>query len=94
MELHHIGKNCTQLPRYTIPSAMDWTDGPLAWPPRSPDLTPLDFFLWGYVKDKVFASKITDITQLKTRIIEVIENISQSMLTSTWNEIEYRLDVT
>jgi hypothetical protein len=27
---------------------------PIAWPPRSPDLTPLDFFLWGLVKDRVF----------------------------------------
>ena len=24
------------------------------WPPRSPDLTPLDFFLWGYLKSKVY----------------------------------------
>ena len=23
------------------------------WPPRSPNLTPLDFFLWGYLKAKV-----------------------------------------
>lgn len=21
----------------------------IPWPPRSPDLTPLDFFLWGYL---------------------------------------------
>jgi hypothetical protein len=26
----------------------------LHWPPRPPDLTPCDFFLWGYVKDSVF----------------------------------------
>ena len=24
------------------------------WQPRSPDLTPCDFFLWGFVKDTVF----------------------------------------
>ena len=24
--------------------------GPIEWPPRSPDLNPLDFFLWGYIK--------------------------------------------
>ena len=24
------------------------------WPPRSPDLTPCDFFLWGHLKSKVF----------------------------------------
>ena len=33
-----------------------WTGraAPIAWPPRSPDLTPMDFFLWGFVKDRVF----------------------------------------
>lgn len=25
------------------------------WSPHSPDLSPLDFFLWGYLKDKVYA---------------------------------------
>jgi hypothetical protein len=24
------------------------------WPPRSPDLTPCDFYLWGFVKDSVY----------------------------------------
>lgn len=24
------------------------------WPPRSPDLNPLDFFAWGYIKERVF----------------------------------------
>lgn len=28
----------------------------LPWPARSPDLNPLDFFLWGFIKDKVFAN--------------------------------------
>ena len=28
---------------------------PVEWPPRSPDLTPLDFWLWGDVKAKVYS---------------------------------------
>ena len=24
--------------------------GPVVWPPRSPDLTPLDYYLWGHMK--------------------------------------------
>src|SRR5207253_8482615 len=40
-------------------------DGPIAWPPRSPDITPLDFFLWGYVKDIVFRTKVTGLQDLK-----------------------------
>ena len=29
-------------------------DALMRWPPRSPDLTPCDFFYWGFVKDTVF----------------------------------------
>jgi len=42
-------------------------DGPTPWSPRTPDITPLDFFLWGYVKDKVFSTPVPDITNLKAR---------------------------
>jgi hypothetical protein len=35
--------------------------GSITWPPRSPDLTPLDFFLWGYAKNIVYQVKINDI---------------------------------
>lgn len=28
--------------------------GTVAWPPRSPNLTPLDYFLWGTIKQKVY----------------------------------------
>ncbi|GFX86803.1 uncharacterized protein TNCV_3750761 [Trichonephila clavipes] len=31
--------------------------GPVNWPPRSCDLTPLDYFLWDYVKSLVYAEK-------------------------------------
>ena len=38
----------------------------LAWPPRSPDATPCDFFLWGYVKDQVYVPHLpTSIPELK-----------------------------
>jgi len=30
-----------------------WTYGPVQWPPRSPDITPLDYFLWGHLKTVV-----------------------------------------
>jgi len=27
---------------------------PFPWPPRSPDLTWMDFFLWGYLKQRLY----------------------------------------
>jgi hypothetical protein len=32
--------------------------GPRSWPARSPDLNPLDFFLWGHVKNVVYRHPI------------------------------------
>ncbi|MCQ7131119.1 DUF4817 domain-containing protein [Salmonella enterica] len=68
-------------------------DGPILWPPRSPDITPLDFFLWGYLKDRVYHTKVRDIDDLKRRIVEVVATINARHLERTWTEIEYRLDV-
>ncbi|EFN87845.1 hypothetical protein EAI_10117, partial [Harpegnathos saltator] len=31
--------------------------GTIEWPPRSPDIAPLDFFLWGTIKNKVYFTK-------------------------------------
>lgn len=39
------------------------------WPARSPDLTPCDFFLWGYIKSKVYMTPPPDILALRERIL-------------------------
>ena len=54
--------------------------GPTPWPPRSPDITPLDFFLWRYVKDRVYATRVPDLKTPKRRITEAIANITTEML--------------
>ena len=68
-------------------------EGWRAWPPRSPDLTPLDFFLWGYVKDLVYQVRINDLAHLKTRITNAINSVTPEMLGRVWQEWEYRLDI-
>ena len=40
----------------------------MEWAPRSPDLSPLDFFFWGMLKEKVYSTKITDSIHLTQRI--------------------------
>ena len=54
-------------------------NGPVEWPPRSCDLTPLDFFLWGYLKSKAYANNPTTLKELKNNIEREIANISASM---------------
>ena len=42
--------------------------GPVAWPLRWPDLTSLDYFLWGFVKERVMAVAPTTPDDVKERI--------------------------
>ena len=49
----------------------------LEWPPRSPDLTPCDFFLWGYLKNKVFSTPTQDIDVLCQRITDTFNELRQ-----------------
>ncbi len=65
----------------------------IPWPPRSPDIAPLDFLLWRFVKDIVYRIKIQDITDLKRKITDVIATSDEDVLHRTWQEIEYYFDV-
>jgi hypothetical protein len=67
--------------------------GPIAWPPRSPDLTPRDFFLWAYVKNIVYQVKINDLQHMKGRTKDTMATVTPNMLQATWNEVDYRLDI-
>ena len=42
--------------------------GPVASPPRSPDINPLDFYLWGRLKTLVYATEIPNVAALQQRI--------------------------
>ncbi|GFW88073.1 transposable element Tc3 transposase [Trichonephila clavipes] len=54
--------------------------GPVNWPRRSCDLTPLDYFLWGYVKSLVYAVKPQTLDHLEDNIRRVIADIRPQML--------------
>ena len=50
----------------------------LAWPPRSPDLTPPDFFLWRYVKLNVKKRQPSSLDQLKEFITDEIDELNRN----------------
>lgn len=49
----------------------------IEWPARSPDLTPCDYFLWGYVKQKVYVTPPDSINDLRRRIVGVFGELRQ-----------------
>ncbi|GFV17922.1 uncharacterized protein TNCV_4032311 [Trichonephila clavipes] len=53
------------------------------WPPRSPDLTPADFWLWGYLKSRVYLSGPSSLSELKDAIRREVSSIHPDVLHST-----------
>jgi len=49
--------------------------GPVAWAPRSPELTRLDYYLWGHMKTLVYETKVKSRATLHDRIFAAAEHI-------------------
>ncbi|KAG5311381.1 SETMR methyltransferase, partial [Acromyrmex insinuator] len=62
------------------------------WPPRSPDLTPLDFFLWGYLKEKVYKTEPTTMEDMKDRIRRACQDIPPTFLQNVRNSFQRRIN--
>ncbi|GFW54498.1 uncharacterized protein TNCV_1608621 [Trichonephila clavipes] len=66
--------------------------GPVNWPQRSCYLTPLDYFLWGYVKSLVYAETPQTLDHLEDNIRCVIADIRPQMLEKVSENWTSRLD--
>ncbi|EZA51170.1 hypothetical protein X777_10301, partial [Ooceraea biroi] len=69
-----------------------WIDrnGPILWPPRSPDLI---FFLWSFIKNCVYARPATTKDDMKNRIRTVCYNISREVILRTIDSFKMRVNL-
>ena len=91
-------------PAHTAARCIDWLQGrfgeriisrrcDMKWPPRSPDLTPPDFFLWGYLKLRIKKRRPQSIEELKQYITDEIRHVDRdkSLLDRTFDDFVRRL---
>lgn len=64
----HFARNVKEYLNEIFPRRWIGRGGPIAWPPRSPDLNPVDFFIWGYYKELVYKSEYSSIEQLRQKL--------------------------
>jgi hypothetical protein len=48
------------------------------WPPQSPDLDPLDYHVWDYMKAMLYAHKVNTIEELLQRILSAARSINNA----------------
>jgi len=61
------------------------------WPPHSPDLTPHDYVLWGYLKVRVYRNKPRTIDALKANITEEIQAVTADVLARNFQNMARRV---
>ncbi|GFX15361.1 dynein intermediate chain 1, axonemal [Trichonephila clavipes] len=88
----HTARATIDLLKDTLGDRLISRFGPVNWPPRSCDLTPLDYFLWGYVKSLVYADKPQTLDHLEDDIRRVIADIRPQMLEKVIENWTSRLD--
>lgn len=91
-------------PAHYANATRDWLDGhfpnrwigrggPIQWPPRSPDLTPLDFSIWGILKNNVYKTTIESKDHLKERIAQEVNSITPIQLLNMLDNLKKRVHI-
>lgn len=74
----HFSRLARQYLDVVYPNHWIGRGGTQPWPPRSPDLNPLDFCIWGYLKSLVYNTPVGNIEDLRNRIVASCETIRNS----------------
>ncbi|XP_020295795.1 uncharacterized protein LOC109860838 [Pseudomyrmex gracilis] len=87
----HFGLQVRAFFDHIFPEKWIGRRGTLKWPPRSPDLNPLDYFFEGHLKSKVYATKPLNLQDLKNRIRDEVTLITRDQLQNVINSFYVRL---
>lgn len=88
----HTARQSLALVKDMFPGHVISLRGDIGWPPRSPDLTPCDFFLWGYLKSKVYEQRPQNLRALKEAITQEVEAIPPEMTQRVMDNFRGRLN--
>ena len=84
---HTAMENMTLL-RGPFPGKLISRFGDVEWPARSPNLSALDFYLWGYLKERVYRDNPKTITELKEAIATEIRSIGPGVISDVLSSMK------
>jgi len=74
----HSSREVRNFLNYRFPGRWIGRGGPHNWPARSPDLSPLDYCIWGWMKELVYSVKVVTRDELLGRILDAADRIRKS----------------
>ena len=78
--LPHSSREVRNFLNYHFPGRWIGRCGPHHWPARSPDLSPLDYCVWGWMKELVYSVKVETRDALLVRILDAADHIRNNQL--------------
>ena len=89
----HFARDVREFLDQNFPNRWIGRGGSIRWAPRSPDLTPLDFFLRGTVKNNVYRTPIENVTELKRRIVDEVHSITKETSSDVFSNVLKRINL-
>ena len=88
----HTSRCSLDLLREMFPGHVVSLRGDIGWPPRSPDLSPCNFFLWGYLKAQVYQHRPQTLEALTEAITQETAAIPPEMIRRVMGNYRERLN--
>ncbi|GBP60062.1 hypothetical protein EVAR_7055_1 [Eumeta japonica] len=80
----HTSYTAMPVIRQLFPNKVISRRGDIPWSPRTPDLSPMDFILWGYLKTKIYEKNPQSIVELKENIRREMLSITELICLAVW----------
>lgn len=89
----HFSRQTREILDRNFPDRWIGRAGPIVWPPRTPELNPLDYFVWGHIKAKV--EHVRDGTEAEVReaIVAAFNTITPDMVHRATRQIVRRAEL-
>ena len=88
----HNSRIVRQFLEAEFPGRWIGTRGAVEWPARSPDLSPLDFFLWGTLKNVIYRRTINTRDELRLRILHAFASLNRRSISRSVLRIRQKIN--
>lgn len=89
----HFSREVRNILDARFPERWMGRNGPITWPPRSPDLNVLDYFVWGHVKNLVEHRRDSTENEVREAIVAAFDTITPEMIHRATRNIIRRAEI-